>query len=151
MHSRFCFAFLCRLYSQTYAGILIIYSADYLPQLEIQSTEQNFPPFRALSYLYAVAPSSALKPELRYLSWCSCCCLKSVSYLPSNICSIFLNSAQILLSAGSFFRCQMFSIWINFFSFWVLSLCALHHCSSWNTMPHYHLGRNVSLTLFQSP
>ena len=111
-------------------------------QLEIQSIQQNFPPFRPLSYLYTVQPSSALKPELRYLSWCSCCCLKytSVSYLPSNICSIFLNSAQILLSAESFFRCQMFSISINFFSFRVLSLCALYHGSSCHTMPHYHLG-----------
>lgn len=142
MHSQFCFAFLYWSYSQTYAGILIIYSVDYLPQLEIQSIQQNFPPFRPLSYLYTVQPSSALKPELRYLSWCSCCCLKytSVSYLPSNICSIFLNSAQILLSAESFFRCQMFSISINFFYFRVLSLCALYHGSSCHTMPHYHLG-----------
>ena len=142
MHSQFCFAFLYWSYSQTYAGIPIIYSVDYLPQLEIQSIQQNFPPFRLLSYLYTVQPSSALKPELRYLSWCSCCCLKytSVSYLPSNICSIFLNSAQILLSAESFFRCQMFSISINFFSFRVLSLWALYHGSSCHTMPHYHLG-----------
>lgn len=139
----FCFFYMVSIHKLT-SEILDIYSVGYLPQQKSKAFNKIHPPPHFIHCLISLDPSSALKPGLRCLSWCSCCKVH-VSLIPAQHMFIFLNSAQFFF-LESFLDLRCFPSEFFFFQFFlsvlytIVVLVTLCLIITW--------GSECSLTLF---